>query len=115
VRAILVAFDWRAVAFVVALLRQEHHQEIVDVPGMGNGRLFGDDVLPILGRRRDQTGEGHECLQSLFSLRIEGFLSAVIPAKAGIQGERQAAEPVALDSRFRGNDGGGEVRLLAKS
>src|SRR6202011_3530018 len=28
----------------------------------------------------------------------------VIPAKAGIQGVRQATEHVALDSRFRGND-----------
>jgi hypothetical protein len=27
-----------------------------------------------------------------------------MPAKAGIQGERQNARPVALDSRFRGND-----------
>jgi hypothetical protein len=31
-------------------------------------------------------------------------LSFVIPAKAGIQGERQSAAHEALDSRFRGND-----------
>jgi hypothetical protein len=32
------------------------------------------------------------------------YLILVIPAKAGIQGERQGPAHVALDSRFRGND-----------
>ena len=33
------------------------------------------------------------------------FLSTVIPAKAGMQGHRRGISRVALDSRFRGNDG----------
>jgi hypothetical protein len=37
-------------------------------------------------------------------VKLAGFLSSVIPAKAGIQGHMLSSLPLALDPRFRGDD-----------
>src|SRR6478609_3101788 len=61
--------------------------------------------IPLAPRRGERVGVRGSLNSATLACPASGSLSTVIPAKAGIQGKRLAADHVALDSRFRGNDG----------
>ena len=78
------------------------------------GRDLGAQRLGIEPRSRRQIRhrDRHVIQSSDHDLR---FLSAVIPAKAGIQGLTRSTLPLALDPRFRGDDEGGEPTVSPKA